>query len=63
MTYQILSPDGIEIGNESYTSLKQARKAFKDWQARYKVQGYYSTNQWGRIPVEDLESYCEIIQN
>lgn len=59
--YQILSPDGftIEGGVESYPSMTEANKAFKQWKDRYKAQGYYSSNR-GRIDLKDLKYFCTI---
>jgi len=62
--YDILSPDGfsIRIGVEPFTSMKKAREYFKEWKDRYKIQGYYSSVPYGRIPLEDLEDYCQWIE-
>ena len=59
--YQVLSPDGftIEFDKPYYTSKKKAFEAFDKWKERYKLQGYYSSNN-GRIPLEDLENHCSI---
>ena len=60
--YQVLSPDGftIEFDREYYTSKKKAFEAFDKWKERFKTQGYYSSNQYGRIPLEDLEDYMSV---
>ena len=62
--YIILSPDGFPIHRETkYTSLKQARMAFRNWLENYREQGYYSTIENGQrlqIPLIDVESYCEL---
>ncbi|HTD42332.1 MAG TPA: hypothetical protein VK671_16995, partial [Mucilaginibacter sp.] len=59
--FDILSPDGfsIRIGVEPFTSMKKAREYFLEWKDRFKIQGYYSSVPYGRIPLEDLEDYCE----
>ena len=61
--YEVLSPDGftIEFDRPYYTSKKNAIEAFDKWKERYKLQGYYSSNN-GRIPLEDLEDYMNIRQ-
>ena len=61
--YQVLSPDGftIEFDKPYYISKKKAFEAFDKWKERYKLQGYYSSNN-GRIPLEDLEDYMNIRQ-
>ncbi|MDP3558108.1 MAG: JAB domain-containing protein [Bacteroidota bacterium] len=62
--YDILSPDGfsIRIGVPAFTSRKKALEYFKMWQERYRIQGYYSSVPYGRIPLEDLEDYCQWIE-
>lgn len=62
--YDILSPDGfsIRIGVEPFTSIKKAREYFKMWKNRYKKQGYYSSVPYGRLPLEDLEDYCQWVE-
>ena len=59
--YEVLSPDGftIEFDRPYYTSKEKAFEAFDKWKERYKIQGYYSSNN-GRIPLEDLENYMTI---
>lgn len=59
--YQVLSPDGftIEFDKWYYRSMKKAKEAFENWIRRYEVQGYYSSTQYGRIPLNELESYCQ----
>jgi hypothetical protein len=62
--YQVLSPDGftIEFDTVHYTSRKKAIEAFNQWKKRYELQGYYSSTKYGRIPLEDLEDYCQFIE-
>lgn len=62
--YQVLSPDGfrIEYTPTTYRSFKKAIEAFKKWKNNYKLQGYYSSVQFGRIPLVDLEDYCQFIK-
>jgi hypothetical protein len=63
MKYNVISPDGFSITfDETYNTIKEAKKAFNEWKKRYKLQGYYSSTQYGRIPLKDLESYCSIIE-
>jgi len=61
--YEVLSPDGftIEFDRPYYISKKNAIEAFDKWKERYKLQGYYSSNN-GRIPLEELEDYMSIRQ-
>jgi hypothetical protein len=60
--YQVLSPDGftIEFDKPYYESSQLAFEAFDRWKKRYERQGYYSSNEQGRIPLEDLEDYITI---
>jgi len=61
MKVQVLSPDGItiEFDKWTYPSMKKAKEAFNNWKKRYEMQGYYSSNNYGRIPLNDLENYCQ----
>jgi hypothetical protein len=60
--YDVISPDGISIHfSDTYTSEKQAKKAFEKWKKRYEIQGYYSSNN-GRIPLTELHNYIKIIK-
>lgn len=60
--YQVLSPDGftIEFDKPYYPSKKKAFEAFDKWKKRYELQGYYSSNYNGRIPLDELENYMSI---
>ncbi len=62
--YQILSPDGFEIdfNTRYYKSIKEAKQSFYNWLERYKMQGYYSSTNYGKIDLIDLESYCTLIE-
>jgi hypothetical protein len=57
--YQVLSPDGftIEFDKPYYEGSQLAFEAFDRWKKRYERQGYYSSNEHGRISLEDLEDY------
>jgi hypothetical protein len=58
--YQIISPDGFSIENkEFYKTKKEALESFERWILRYKTQGYYSSNLYGRIDFLDIHQYCE----
>jgi hypothetical protein len=61
--YQILSPDGFTIEREPYfyTSKKKAMEAFDKWKKNYERQGYYSSSKYGRIPLSELQDYCQFI--
>jgi len=56
----MLSPDGFPIEfDKTYSSKKEAEKAFIEWKKRYELQGYYSSNS-GRISLEELRGCCTL---
>jgi len=58
--YTVVSPDGITIENVlGYRSPEKALEAFEAWKKRFEAQGFYSSVDSGRIPLEDLDRYCE----
>lgn len=60
--WTVLSPDGFAIHPEdTYTSKKAAKAAFKEWAKRFERQGYYSS-AGGRIELIALEDYCQFIE-
>jgi hypothetical protein len=63
-TLNVLSPDGFTIHfADTYKSVEEAKKAIKEWKKNYERQGFYSSTQYGRIPLDELENYCEIVLN
>jgi len=61
--FDVISPDGFSIHfSDVYSSKKEAIKAFQEWKKRYERQGYYSSTNYGRIPLDELENYCSIIK-
>ena len=61
--YDVLSPDGFSIHfSDTYNSIEEAKNALTEWKKRYEFQGYYSSTNYGRIPLDELENYCEIIE-
>jgi hypothetical protein len=67
MKYQIKSPDGFTIDFEKpfYTSKKAVKQALERFTDNYKAQGYYSQVCYNgyirRIPLNELQDYCDII--
>jgi len=62
--YNVLSPDGFSIHcSDTYKSVEEARKAIEEWKKNYERQGYYSSNKYGRIPLNELQKYCDIVLN
>lgn len=58
--YDIISPDGLSIDREkTYTGLKAALDAFKEWVKKFESQGYYSSAKFGRIDLRDIDNFCE----
>ena len=63
MKYDVLSPDKISIHFfDTYKSIKEAKQALNLWIKRYEFQGYYSSTDYGRIPLNELGKYCAIIK-
>ena len=61
--YQVLSPDGFPITrDENFSSLEKAKEALVLFIKRYEKQGYYSSVDYGRIPINQIENYCEIVK-
>jgi hypothetical protein len=61
--YDVLSPDGFSIHfSDTYTSKKEAIAVAKEWAEGYKRQGYYSSVRYGRIAIEDILDYCQLIE-
>jgi hypothetical protein len=59
--YIVFSPDGFPIHwEDTYKTKKKAEQALDDWSKRYERQGYYSSVDYGRIPLNELKQYCEI---
>jgi len=60
--YDILSPDGFSIFfDKTYKTREEAMNAFFEWKKRYEQQGYYSSNR-GKIPLDELEQHCTIVE-
>jgi hypothetical protein len=63
--FQVLSPDGLPIGFETYDSQESAEEALKLFASRYEAQGYYSTYTSGlrvQIPLEQITNFCTIVE-
>lgn len=61
--FDVFSPDGFAIDREeTYPSFEVAEQKLKEWVKRYEFQGYYSSVKYGRIPLNELEDYCSIIE-
>lgn len=61
--FDVYSPDGFAIHREeTYPSKEVAEQKLQEWKKRYETQGYYSSVKYGRIPLDELDDYCEIVQ-
>jgi hypothetical protein len=61
--YDVISPDGFSIGRDSrFATMEEAEQALKLFVKRYEPQGYYSSSQYGRIPLDILPQCCEIVE-
>ena len=61
--YDVISPDGFSIHPvDTYPSEKKAREAFDKWKKPYEIQGYYSSTNYGRIPLDELFNHCKIVE-
>jgi hypothetical protein len=60
--YQVISPDGFAFHpTDVFSSVSSAWKAFEnDYKKRYEPQGYYSTANRTRIPLDQLKNYCSV---
>ena len=58
--FQVLSPDGFPITLEPFASLEQAKRYIPRWCKRFKPQGYYSSVDYGRIPLNILARCVQI---
>jgi hypothetical protein len=58
--FDVISPDGLPINPNNYSSEEKARTAFKKWAKRFEMQGYYSSIE-GRIALDDLQSNCTLV--
>ena len=61
--FDVISPDGFSIHfSDTYKTKEDAITAFCEWKKRYETQGYYSSTKYGKIPLDELENYCQIIK-
>ena len=60
--YDILSPDGISIHFEDTYTESEIKPSFEKWKKRFEFQGYYSSSRYGRIPLDELEDYCQVVE-
>lgn len=61
MKHNFLSPDGFEISREDFDTKEEAENFLIEWIGYYKRQGYYSTSNRTRIPLDELTNHCTYI--
>lgn len=60
--YDVLSPDGFSISfHDVWDTPQEAEEALNNWVERYRKQGYYSTTNRERIPLDELTTWCKIV--
>lgn len=59
--YYVISPDGFPISREPFKSKRAAMKAVPEWCKQYERQGYYSTSNRDRIPLEELPDCVGVV--
>jgi len=58
----VLSPDGFSIHYEdTYSTPEEAEQKAREWVKNFESQGYYSSAQYGRIPLNEVLDYCRIV--
>ena len=60
--FNFLSPDGISISMDDFPTEHKALLFFEQWKKQFERQGYYSSNDYGRIPLDVLHQFCEAIR-
>lgn len=59
--FYLLSPDGFTLFPKgAYTDAFKAQKDYQEWKKRYEGQGYYSSNNYGKIPLDKLECFITV---
>lgn len=59
IAYNYISPDGFTIYYENFKCKDQAEDYLKNWLNSFSKQGYYSSVKYGKIPLSELQTFCE----
>lgn len=59
IAYNYISPDGFTIYYENFKCKDQAEDYLKNWLNSFSKQGYYSSVKYGKIPLSELQAFCE----
>jgi hypothetical protein len=61
--FNVISPDGFPMyHSKTFDTREDAMTAFNEWKKNFENQGYYSSSQYGRISLDKLFDYCELIE-
>ena len=58
---RILSPDGFDIEMDKVYKPEEVEAAIEKFIARFKNQGYYSTSNRERIPLDQIKDYVSVV--
>lgn len=58
--YNYVSPDGFDIAMEDFGTRQEADEYLERWKKGFERQGYYSSTQYGRIPLDILHQFIEL---
>jgi len=59
----VMSPDGFPIERDvAYKNLAEVQEAIERFVDRYRTQGYYSTTVRRRLPIDEIEENCRIVE-
>jgi hypothetical protein len=62
-TYIVLSPDGFPLERDAeYKNLAEVQEAIERFVDKYRTQGFYSTTVRVRIPIEEIEENCKLVE-
>jgi hypothetical protein len=62
MKIQVISPDGFPIDSKIYPNFAAALIGYWSWEKNYKIQGYYSSRDFGKIKLVDLIDFCQFVE-
>jgi len=63
--YDLLSPDGITIRGiekDYFNHIDEIEPYFNEWLKQYERQGYYASNNYGRLPLVDVARLCDLVE-
>ncbi len=60
MSFVVISPDGLPIRSKPFATRVAAKKALKEFVARFAIQGYYAASNED-IELDKLAARCQIV--